>query len=145
MDTIFTLTFVAVAPIWLLLLIGPWWRPALRIVTEPWVYAPLAIVYLVLVAGVLADFVATFSAPDLASVQEFVTADRGTTIVWAHLLVFDVFVGRWIVLDAVDRGVPHLAVLPCLLLTLAAGPVGLLVYLVVRTIVARVRPPVPAT
>jgi Domain of unknown function (DUF4281) len=134
MDLAFSLSFLAVAPIWPLLLLGPAWPTGLRIVREPWAYAPLALLYLVLTAATLASFLTTFAAPNLESVRAFVTTDVGVTIGWVHWLVFDAFVGRWMVLDARDRGVPHPAVIPCLLLTLFAGPTGFLAYLCVRTL-----------
>jgi hypothetical protein len=52
---------------------------------------------------------------------------------WTHYLAFDLFVGAWEVRDARDRGISHLAVLPCLLLTFLFGPAGWLLYLGVRT------------
>ena len=44
------------------------------------------------------------------------------------------FVGRWITLDAISSGVPHMWILPCLFLTLMAGPAGLLSYLSLKTL-----------
>ena len=41
---------------------------------------------------------------------------------WIHYLTFDLFVGSWEVRDARERGIPHLAVVPCLALTLMFGP-----------------------
>ena len=53
---------------------------------------------------------------------------------WIHYLAFDLFTGAWIVADAPRARVPHVLVLPCLFLTLMAGPVGLLLYLAVRAV-----------
>jgi hypothetical protein len=47
---------------------------------------------------------------------------------WLHYLAFDLFVGTWIARDAAQRGLAHLAVLPCLALTFLFGPAGLLTY-----------------
>jgi hypothetical protein len=47
---------------------------------------------------------------------------------WVHYLAFDLFVGSWEVRDARERGIPHLAVVPCLLLTFMFGPAGWLAY-----------------
>jgi hypothetical protein len=52
---------------------------------------------------------------------------------WIHYLAFDLFVGSWEVRDARERGVPHLAVAPCLMLTFMFGPAGWLAYSVLRT------------
>jgi hypothetical protein len=48
---------------------------------------------------------------------------------WVHFLAFDLFVASWMVEDAPSAGVPHLLTLPAILLTLFAGPAGLLLYL----------------
>jgi ABA4-like protein len=51
---------------------------------------------------------------------------------WIHYLAFDLLVGHWEVHDARDRGIPHLVVVPCLLLTFLFGPAGWLAYAGVR-------------
>lgn len=53
---------------------------------------------------------------------------------WVHYLAFDLFVGAWEIETAPAARVPHAVVLICLFLTLMAGPVGLLVYLLVRAV-----------
>jgi len=51
---------------------------------------------------------------------------------WVHYLAFDLFVGSWEARDALSHRIPHLAVIPCLLLTFLFGPAGLLLYLLLR-------------
>jgi uncharacterized membrane protein len=53
---------------------------------------------------------------------------------WLHYLAFDLFVGSAIVDDSRDpaAGLPHLLTIPCLVLTLMAGPTGLVAYLVTK-------------
>lgn len=51
---------------------------------------------------------------------------------WVHYLVFDLFVGAWIVRDGRRRELWYPLLVPCLFLTFLMGPVGLLVYLVLR-------------
>ena len=57
---------------------------------------------------------------------------------WIHYLIFDLFIGAWETRDAQRRGISHLWVVPCLLATLMAGPVGLLLYVLVRFFSKRV-------
>lgn len=53
----------------------------------------------------------------------------GTTLVgWIHFLAFDLFVGWCITRHAVVTNINRVLVIPCLLLTFLAGPVGLLLY-----------------
>ena len=51
---------------------------------------------------------------------------------WVHYLVFDLFVGAWEWRDALQHDISQWILVPCLLLTLMFGPVGYLVYFVVR-------------
>jgi len=52
---------------------------------------------------------------------------------WIHYLAFDLFIGSWEVRDSKVQGIPHLWVVPCLILTFLFGPVGLLLYFILRT------------
>ena len=58
--------------------------------------------------------------------------DAGIVIGWTHYLAFDLFIGQWIAKDADHKGFSRLAQVPTLLLTLLAGPIGLLVWLIIR-------------
>jgi len=52
---------------------------------------------------------------------------------WIHYLAFDLWVGTWEAEDAARAGLPHWLLLPALALTLWFGPMGLLLYLLLRT------------
>ena len=56
---------------------------------------------------------------------------------WIHYLAFDLFIGSWEVRDARRIGIPHLLVVPCLIGTFLVGPVGLLLYLLLRFILQK--------
>jgi hypothetical protein len=53
---------------------------------------------------------------------------------WSHYLIFDLFVGAWLVRDAKRENIHHLAIVIPLFLTLMAGPLGLVLYLGIRGI-----------
>jgi hypothetical protein len=59
-------------------------------------------------------------------------SDGGIVLGWTHYLAFDLFIGQWIARDADNKGFNRLVQLPFLFLTLMAGPIGLLLWLVVR-------------
>ncbi len=56
---------------------------------------------------------------------------------WVHYLAFDLMVGTWIKRNSVKYGISHWLIIPCLLFTFMLGPVGLLVYLLIRFIKTR--------
>ena len=53
---------------------------------------------------------------------------------WTHYLAFDLFIGSWATEDAAAQGLPHWLLIPCLLLIFLFGPIGLLLYFIIRTI-----------
>jgi len=52
---------------------------------------------------------------------------------WIHYLCFDLFIGAWEVRDSQRHGIPHLVVIPCLVMTFMLGPIGLLFYFAIRS------------
>lgn len=51
---------------------------------------------------------------------------------WVHYLAFDLWVGSWEVEEAGRSGVPRGLLIPCLVLTWALGPLGLLAFVLAR-------------
>ena len=56
---------------------------------------------------------------------------------WIHYLAFDLFIGAWETRDAARNQIPHLVVVPCLVMTFMLGPIGLLFYFAIRTAKAK--------
>jgi hypothetical protein len=132
MAQVFSASFLLVAPFWGLMIAAPRWRVTQRIVASPWIAAPIALLYVALIAPSLADVFASVAAPDLATISAALATPEGATTAWVHFLAFDLFVGRWIYLDAQPRAIPPLALAPILFFTLMLGPIGLLSYLLLR-------------
>jgi hypothetical protein len=93
----------------------------------------LAVVYAVLVAATLARSEGSFSS--LAGVKTLFDNPWVLLAGWTHYLAFDLFIGGWELRDAQRRGVPHLLIVPALILTFFLGPAGLLLYLAIRSFV----------
>mmetsp|Transcript_30748 Transcript_30748/g.57444 ORF Transcript_30748/g.57444 Transcript_30748/m.57444 type:complete len:95 (+) Transcript_30748:676-960(+) len=59
-----------------------------------------------------------------------------TFAAWMHFAAFDCLIGLGIVTDAKRVGVPHWMCIPCLLMCMLVGPLGFLIYLLLRIICA---------
>jgi hypothetical protein len=68
----------------------------------------------------------------IKGIRALFATDEGIVIGWTHYLAFDLFIGQWIAKDADNKGFSRLAQAPILVMTLFAGPIGLLIWLVVR-------------
>ncbi|MBI1239769.1 MAG: DUF4281 domain-containing protein [Alphaproteobacteria bacterium] len=136
-ETVFAIANNAIFLPWLLLIAAPRWVGTQWIAHSIAVPMILGATYLWLVAGgafwgpgVPAD--ASFFS--LEGVMRMFTVPEAVVAGWVHYLVFDLFIGAWEVRDAERRGIPHWAVIPCLVLTFVLGPVGLLAYCILRAV-----------
>lgn len=129
-DQIFQIASAAVLPGWLALALGPFAPRLTDLIAGVIVPGLLALTYAGLVLtywsqapggfGSLTDVIALLSWPP--------TAVAG----WIHYLVFDLLVGAWITRTARADGINHLLILPCLALTFLFGPVGFLLFTLLR-------------
>ena len=135
--TVFDLAFPVAAPFWALMIFLPGWRWTRRIAGSPFMVVPSLLVYFVAVAPILRTFAAEMLSPDRDGVRAIVGSVDGTTLVWAHLIAFDLFIGAWIYRDSRERGIHPLVMAPILVLTILLSPFGLTAYLLlVRTAVS---------
>ncbi|KAB7647529.1 ABA4-like family protein [Polymorphobacter fuscus] len=118
---------------WLALVAAPL-RRGLAVGIARWVVAILCGAYLaLLVAGLAGPGLPAGAGFDtLAGVRLLLSTPEALLAGWVHYLAFDLFVGSWQVADAPTARVPHWLLIPCLALTFLAGPVGLLLYLVIK-------------
>ncbi len=68
----------------------------------------------------------------IEGVRAIFANDAGVGIGWTHYLAFDLFTGLWIARDADAKDFSRLVQVPVLLLTFLAGPMGLLLWLIIR-------------
>jgi hypothetical protein len=92
----------------------------------------IAVLYIGLMALNLGNAPADGGFGSLAAVKSLFTVDGLLLAGWIHYLAFDLFVGSWEVSDSRVEKINHLLVVPCLALTFMAGPVGLLLYVIVK-------------
>ena len=126
---------------WLALILLPRWPALLSAVLYLGV-GLLCLLYAGGLLGVLSGLIAGGSqgGADFTSidgVRAIFSTDVGVVIGWTHYLAFDLFVGLWIARDADAKSISRLVQAPILLATLMAGPLGLLVWLIVREPAAR--------
>jgi ABA4-like protein len=130
-NQLFSLANLIALSAWVLLALLPRRRWVIDIVAGLAVPALLAAVYVPLVATNWSSSSGGFST--LANVAELFANPWLLLAGWVHYLCFDLLVGCWEVRDARGRGLPHMLVVPCLVLTFMFGPAGWLLYQGVRS------------
>jgi hypothetical protein len=115
---------------WLLIVVLPGQRWVTEVLTGKVVPAIFAVLYAGIIASALGGAEGTFST--LSGVASLFANPWLLLAGWAHYLAFDLLIGTWEACDARERGVPHIVLIPCLLLTFMLGPAGWLLYMAVR-------------
>ncbi|NQX94721.1 MAG: DUF4281 domain-containing protein [Erythrobacter sp.] len=127
---------------WALLILAPRW-PALLSALLYLVIGGLCALYAVLLISVLSGVIpagnggADFTT--IEGIRSIFASDVGVVIGWTHYLAFDLFVGLWIARDADAKFFPRWIQAPILLATFLAGPLGLVIWLVIREPRARAK------
>ncbi len=129
-ETLFSICNTAVLPGWLLLVVAPRWKWTKIIINSCLLPLLLAVVYLFLIVAHFGQTEGGFGS--LADVAKLFQNPHILLAGWIHYLAFDLFVGSWEVRDAERHRINHLLVIPCLILTFLLGPIGLLLYFILR-------------
>lgn len=128
-EAVFSVANMVALASWVLLAVRPRAAIVLRL-SGTVVPLILAMAYTLLVVLFFGSSAGDFSS--LAGVSALFANPWILLAGWIHYLAFDLLTGVWEVRDAARRGVPHWLVVPCLVLTFMFGPVGWLLYQVVR-------------
>jgi hypothetical protein len=129
-EHVFSIANLIATAAWLALVIFPGRRWVTGIVTSTAVPLLFAIVYVGIMATTFGRTPGGFST--LAAVATLFSSPWALLAGWIHYLAFDLLIGAWETQDARERGVPHLLLIPCLILTFLFGPAGWLLYRGVR-------------
>lgn len=135
-DLIFTVTNNYALLMWLILAFAPR-KPLVMNFVFYGGAGLLALTYALIIIPLMTGMIdgGSGGTPDmttLAGVQQLLSSDGGATIGWIHYLAFDLFVGIWVARNADKYGFARWIQVPILIFTLMLGPLGLVLYLLLR-------------
>lgn len=126
---------------WLLLVLGPR-RPFPLTLVLYGGAGLLCLAYAAIFVSLLSGFLdpvrdaglppANFADLSLAGIKDLFRSEGTMTLGWVHYLALDLFTGLWIARDADAKGFSRWVQSPVLILTFLVGPLGLLLWLIVR-------------
>ncbi len=139
LNLLFTLANLSVFPAWIMLIFLPNWSVTEKLVHSMLYPLVLGVAYSI---GLFLSVFGGMGAADggfstIEGVRALFSVDIGILVGWIHYLVFDLFVGAWEARDAKRRGFSHWLLIPCLFFTFMAGPLGLLLYVILRKATAK--------
>lgn len=130
---VFSIANMMAMPMWLLLIILPKWKVTRFLIyykVIPLVLSLFYAFYIVLhiQSGAGLDFGSLSSVMSLFTIEEAVMAG------WVHYLAFDLLIGMWMINQNRTLGIHQLLMAPCLFATFMLGPVGFLLFTILKAI-----------
>ena len=122
-------------PAWASMVLLPKWRHTKKITLA--VAVAYSLLYATLACVLFSESVLSLDVKSLTTLGGVSKIFQDSTAVlagWAHFIVFDLFTARFFLADSKRVGIPHIAVVPCILGCMFFGPVGLLTYVGVNKI-----------
>ena len=129
---VFSIANMMAMPMWVLMILLPNWKITRWLIDFKLIPLLLALIYAVYIiiaiqTGGGMDF------GSLESVMALFTEENAVLAGWVHYLAFDLLVGMWM-LDQNQKLEIHRAwMAPCLLGTFMLGPVGFLLFMILRS------------
>ncbi len=135
LDLVFNFANIFVLPFWILLIFLPNWGITKKVMSSFLPFVVLVTVYIFFFANTLTvDSIEALSNPDLATLTELFSEKSVAAASWAHFLVMDLFVGRWVYWQGQENGI---FTVHSIILCLFASPMGLLSHLITAWITQR--------
>ncbi len=139
-ELVFNIGNLAILPAWLLMLLAPKWKYTQMLTQSYAVVLLLAVLYAVIAFTNLG----AIAQADFSSLQGiknlFLSASKSDYFMvaaWFHYLAFDLVAGTYIFQEGQKKAIPHLVLVPCLLGTFMLGPVGFLLFWIVKKIFSK--------
>lgn len=131
-EMLFTFSNLVVMPFWLLMIFLPHWKFTKRVLSSPLIALPTALLYVALVLPQAFSLAGSLSNPSLAGITRLLSTSEAVLIAWAHFLTFDLLTGRWAFLESRAQNFNAWLMAPILFLILMLGPLGFVLYLILR-------------
>jgi len=133
MELAYTILNASVIPFWILLAFFASKPITQKLLFTYRVHLALAVFYTVFIIwGTVENFSGEGGMGSLADLRIAFLNDKVLLAAWAHYLVFDLFVGTWIARKCLEENIPNALKWPSLALTLFFGPIGFLLFTMLK-------------
>ncbi len=134
-DVLFKVLSFSPGPFWILLVFFPKDKWAM-LAYDIYLFS-LSIIFTVLTIPQVPHLLPVIAQPTFEQINLFIGSPIGTLGSWNHMILGDLWIGRWVVLDAISHKVSLSYRLSFLALILFFGPLGLCFYLFFRLVFLR--------
>ncbi len=139
MEFLFHFSAYSVLPFWAIMIFFPHHPKTKSIIKVPWIILPATICYIIVLLPNITSAASIFSAPSPELANKILAEPWGGSLFWIYAGAFDLFVGRWIYLDALDKKISSWFVSPILFVCIFFGPLGFFFYTMVCSVYSIIR------
>jgi hypothetical protein len=127
---IFSIANATAMPMWILMIFLPKWKVTRFLIDYRVIPLTLSIIYAIYITKAMQIGGLDFGS--LESVMALFTEENAVVAGWVHYLAFDLLVGMWIVNQNRELNIHPIIIAPCLLGTFMLGPIGFLLFMIIR-------------
>ena len=131
-DLLFTIINFLALLIWLMLFFAPFSRLYNIFIRSGLIFIVFGIAYAIIMISFFN--VDPRNLNSLEGVKSLLNNDWAFVAGWIHYLAFDLLAGIWILNDSVKAGIKRGWIIVPLIFTFMAGPLGLLLYFIIKAI-----------
>ena len=130
---VFSIVSMIAIPMWILMIFLPKWKVTRFLIDFKVIPLVLAFIYMIYIfkalqIGGMMDF------GSLKSVMALFTEENAVLAGWVHYLAFDLLIGMWMLDQNKELRINQLIMAPCLLLTFMLGPIGFLLFMIIKSL-----------
>ena len=131
--TVFSIVGMIAMPMWVLMVFLPKWKVTKFLMDFKVIPVVLSLVYVFYIFQSM-KIEGALDFGSFASVMTMFTKENVVLAGWVHYLAFDLLVGIWMLSKNEELKINQFIMAPCLLGTFMFGPVGFLLFMIVKTI-----------
>jgi|TARA_B110000908_G_scaffold139714_1_gene166514 hypothetical protein len=131
--TVFSIASMITMPMWILMIFLSKWKITRFLIDFKIIPLALAFIYAIYIfqaieIGAMMDF------GGLKSVMALFTEENAVLAGWVHYLAFDLLIGMWMLDQNKELRINQVLMAPCLFLTFMLGPIGFLLFIIIKTV-----------
>ena len=130
---VFSIANMIAIPMWVLMLFFSKWKVTQFLIDFKVIPLALAFMYAIYIFQAI-QISGMMDFGSLTSVITLFTEENAVLAGWIHYLAFDLIVGMWMLDQNKELKINQLVMAPCLFLTFMLGPIGFLLFMIIKTI-----------
>ena len=129
---VFSIASMITMPMWILMIFLPKWKATRFLINFKVIPLALAFIYAIYIFQAI-QIGGMMNFGSLKSIMALFTEENAVLAGWIHYLAFDLLIGMWMLDQNKELSINQLIMAPCLFLTFMLGPIGFLLFTIIKT------------